>query len=76
MYSMPTSSKKKYRMDDKLRSETKVSEKNTKIQKKIEKIKEEIYQVFKKNEADYYVKIRSVNIIRGELRDDNNKEVE
>ena len=69
MYSMPNTPKKKYRMEDKLRSETKIGEKNTKTQIKIEKIKEEIYSIFKKNEADHFVKTRVVNIIRRELRD-------
>jgi hypothetical protein len=70
---MYTAPKKKYRMEDKLRSETKISEKNTKIQKQIEETKQAIYSIFKKNQVDYYIKIRAINIIRKELQDEKYK---
>jgi len=66
MYNTPT---KKYRMEDKLRSETKVAEKQTKIQKKIEAVKSDIYKSFEKHEADRYVQIRAINIVRAALRE-------
>jgi len=67
MYSAP---KKKYRMEDKLRSETKVAEKQTKIQKQIEAVKHDIYKSFAKHEADRYVQIRAINIVRAALREE------
>ena len=62
-----SSARKKYRMDDKIRSETKIKEKNMKIIEKIEILKEEINKIFHKNESDYIVRIKTLNSLKRDI---------